>query len=67
MKFGDLPIGEMFEIVHAWPDIPRTRMMKVLSTETYLNAVFINWRRGTLDCIHDDVEVVSLGNIYKGD
>jgi hypothetical protein len=67
MKFKDLAPGDMFEIPSPWPDISNQRMMKIISTETYMNAVYINWRRGTLDYIHDDIEVISLGNIFKGD
>lgn len=60
MKFKNLGYGHVFEVVHPWPDIPRRVMMKVVGVETHLNAVYLDWRLGTLDYIHDDEEVVLL-------
>lgn len=61
MKFGELRPGDVFRIPHSWKDIGERVMMKIVSTETYLNAVYIHhWRAGTLDTMHDQDEVVKL-------
>lgn len=62
MKFKELAYGDIFEVpTNSWPDIRNARHMKVVSTDTYLNAVFIeHWRAGTLDYVHDETTVVFI-------
>lgn len=66
MKFFELRPGDVFRVPHPWKDIKERVMMKVISTESHMNAVYINhWRAGTLDVMNDQDEVVKLYSTYS--
>jgi hypothetical protein len=63
LQFEDLSVGDRFKLINPWHD---TEMMKIHSSETYQNVVYVNhWRAGTLDYVFDGTPVTFLRSEYN--